>query len=175
MQVPPIFDWARSAVIYDDLGRKLVLGLKHGTRVALVPVMAQMMVNRLQDKEVDILMPVPLHRTRLLRRRFNQSQLLAGELSRRLSVPCDTFSLRKSRATASQSGFNKKGRFRNVHASFVVDPARKQQLDGKTVILVDDVLTTGATASACAVALKKAGAASVGVVTYARVGRPVAG
>jgi len=134
-----------------------------------------MMVQALAGDDADILMPVPLHGRRMRTRRFNQSQLLAGALSKRLGVPVDTFSLRKKHATESQGGLGRKARFRNVASSFVVDPAKRPALRGKKILLVDDVLTTGATASACAEALKKAGAGTVGIVAFARVGQPVAG
>lgn len=175
LQKAPIFDWARAAVLYDDLGRKMVMQLKYSGAAAAVPAMTQMMIGALAGINVDVIIPVPLHRRRLLKRRFNQSQLLAADLAQRMDIPLDTFSLVKYRATESQGGLNKKARFKNVQASFVVAADRCSQITGKSIMLVDDVLTTGATASACASALKKAGAASVGVVTYARVGKPVAG
>lgn len=175
LQAPPVYDWARAAVAYDDLGRDLVIRLKHSGSVAVVPAMAQMMVQALTGTDADILMPVPLHGRRMRARRFNQSQLLAGTLSKRLGVPMDTFSLKKTRATESQGGLGRKARFRNVASSFVVDPAKRPALRDKKILLVDDVLTTGATASTCAEALKKAGAGTVGIVAFARVGQPVAG
>jgi len=175
LQKAPAFDWARAAVLYDDLGRKMVLQLKYSGAAAAVPAMTQMMIGALVGVDADVIIPVPLHRRRLLKRRFNQSQLLAADLARRMDIPLDTFSLVKYRATESQGGLNKKARFKNVQASFVVAADRCSQITGKSIMLVDDVLTTGATASACASALKKAGAVSVGVVTYARVGKPVAG
>ena len=177
---PPAFDWARAAVLYDGLGRSLVLSLKHGGRVAAVPVMSQMICGSVMGMtetglRPDLIIPVPLHPTRLAKRRFNQSQLLAADLARHLALPLDSFSLKKIRSTESQGGLNRAERFRNVATSFAIDPRRKSSLAGKTIVLVDDVMTTGATASACAKVLKKAGARSVGVVTFARVGRPVAG
>jgi len=175
IQETPAFDWARAAVLYDELGRKMVLQLKYSGAAAAVPAMTQMMVNALAGSRVDVIMPVPLHRRRLLGRRFNQSQLLAADLARRMDVPLDTFSLFKHRATESQGGLNRKARFRNVHASFAVADDRKTLVAGKNILLVDDVLTTGATATACANTLKKAGAKSVGLCTYARVGKAIAG
>jgi ComF family protein len=182
LHLPPAFDWARAAVSYDDLGRSLVMRLKHGGATAVVPLMAQMMVGVLASgaagsgaSTVDLIMPVPLHRRRLLARRFNQSQLLAANLASRLAVPCDSFSLKKIRATESQGGLNRKARFANVTGSFAVETGRGAVIAGKHILLVDDVLTTGATASACALVLKKAGARSVGVAVFARVGKPVAG
>lgn len=175
LQDAPGFDWARAAVLYDDLGRKMVMQLKYSGAAAVVPAMTQMMVGALAGTSADLIIPVPLHRRRMLKRRFNQSQLLAADLARRIDVPLDTFSLAKHKATESQGGLNKKARFKNVQASFAVSTDRRSFVAGKSIMVVDDVLTTGATASACAKALKKAGAKSVGIVTYARVGKPVAG
>jgi len=175
LQDPPGFDWARAAVSYDDLGRMLVIRLKFSGAAAAVPAMGQMMMGALAGTEADVVMPVPLHRSRLLKRRFNQSQLLAADLAGRLTLPLDTFSLRKHRATESQGGLNRKARFRNVQASFDIAPGRERCIKGRNILLVDDVLTTGATASVCAKTLKRAGASSVGIVTFARVGKPVAG
>jgi ComF family protein len=170
---PPAFDWARSAVLYDALGRSLVLRLKHGGGTAYVPAMAKMMAGAGAETSPDIIMPVPLHGRRLLARRFNQSQLLGKALAAELNLPLDCFSLVKKRPTKSQGGLNRKERFRNVESSFTV--TKNSDLSGKTILLVDDVLTTGATAEACAKALKRAGAAEVGIVTFARVGKPIMG
>ena len=170
---PPEFDWACAAVQYEGLGRSIVLKLKHSASTVYVPVMAQMMVLSLGDKSPDIVMPVPLHAGRLIKRRFNQSQLLASALSKRLGISQDNFALKKVKATASQGGLGRTERFRNVSGSFRV--SETAELTGKSILLVDDVLTTGATARACAKALKKAGAKEVGIVTFARVGKPVAG
>jgi len=172
---PPGFDWARSAVSYDDLGRSLVLRLKYAGAAATVPMMTQMMAGALENTSADVVIPVPLHPFRMLKRRFNQSQLLAADLAARGGVKLDTFSLQKSRATESQGGLNRRARFRNVQASFRVRDGRQACIEGKNILLVDDVLTTGATASTCAKTLKRAGARSVGLVTFARVGKPVAG
>jgi len=172
---PPAFDWARAAVTYDDVGRGLVLRLKYAGATAVVPAMAQMMAPTFADKAIDTVIPVPLHTRRMLSRRFNQSQLLGTELARRLNLETDNFSLVKKKATRSQGGLGRKARFQNVQASFGIKTGRRDHIKGKDIVLVDDVLTTGATASACAKALKKAGAKSVGLVTFARVGRPIAG
>jgi ComF family protein len=172
----PAFDWARAAVGYEGVGRDLVLRMKHGAAGAAVPVMAAMMASALPGEALpDILVPVPLHRRRLLARRFNQSQLLAGGVSSRIGVRVDPFALVRTRSTPSQGTQTKKGRRRNVKGAFAVPVQRGTHIAGATVVLVDDVLTTGATASACAVALKRAGAREVGVLAFARVGEPVTG
>jgi len=174
MKDPPAFDWARAAVSYEALGRDLIIRMKHGGAGASIPAFVTMMARVVPpDALPDLIVPVPLHRWRLLKRRFNQSQLLAKGLAGKLGVRADPFILERTRPTPSQGTLDRKGRRKNVQGAFRVPPSCSSQLEGKRVLLVDDVLTTGATASACAVALKKAGASQVGVVAFARVGRPV--
>lgn len=176
MKDPPAFDWARAAVSYEALGRDLIIRMKHGGAGASVPAFVTMMARVVPaDMQFDLLVPVPLHRWRLLKRRFNQSQLLAKGLAEKLGIPTDPFMLERVRATPSQGMLDRKGRRKNVHRAFRVPTGWIGQLGGRRVLLVDDVLTTGATASECAKALKKAGAAYVGVVAFARVGHPVRG
>ncbi len=172
---PPDFDWARAAVLYENLGRSLVLQLKHSGTSAVVPVMAQMMATALMGSVYDVIVPVPLHKSRFVQRRFNQSILLAKGLAKHTGKPIEAFVLEKKRATESQGGLNRKERFRNVGGVFKISPEKRTTIEGKRALLVDDVLTTGATASSCAKALKKAGALEVGVVAFARVGQPVKG
>ncbi|MEX0299142.1 MAG: phosphoribosyltransferase family protein [Kordiimonas sp.] len=171
----PAFDWARAAVSYDELGRSLVFRLKYSGATSVVPAMAQMMALAVTGKKIDVIVPVPLHRWRLLRRRFNQSALLGHAIAKRIDVPNDNFILKRRKSTVSQGELGKKARYRNVASAFVVPKEKVADVKGKHVLLVDDVLTTGATVHECARALKRAGAASVGVVTFARVGRPIAG
>lgn len=175
MKDQPAFDWARAAVSYEDLGRALVLRLKYSGITTAVPAMAQMMAQAVASKKIDLIVPVPLHRWRFLRRRFNQSSLLGGAISKRLTIPADNFILRRRKATVSQGELDKKGRYRNVASAFIVPKDMQGHVRGMHVLVVDDVLTTGATAHECARALKHAGAASVGIVTFARVGKPIAG
>ena len=176
MKEPPAFDWARAAVSYESLGRDLIIRMKHGGAGASIPAFVTMMARLVPDTmQADIVVPVPLHRWRLLKRRFNQSQLLAKGLARKLEISSDPFLLERARATASQGTLDRKERRKNVRGAFRVPAKQAGQLEGKRVLLVDDVLTTGATASECAKALKKAGAAEVGVVAFARVGLPVRG
>jgi len=171
----PAFDYARAAVSYDDLGRSLVLRLKYSSATVVIPTMAHMMAQVLHDKTIDVIVPVPLHPRRFFWRRFNQSALLAARISKLISVPVNSFALMRRRSTPSQGGLGKKARYRNVASAFMVKTDMKTVIHGKHVLLVDDVLTTGATSHECARALKRAGAQSVGVVAFARVGRPIAG
>ena len=175
---PPGFDHAFTPVLYAEKGRSLVLALKHGGLFAAAPAMARMMATPVQSADqpsYNMLVPVPLHRYRLLSRRFNQSQLLASALGHELGIPSQTFGLIRSKATPSQGTLNRDKRFKNVRAAFSVSKNNAEFFQGKRILLVDDVLTTGATASACAKTLKKAGATSVDIAAFARVGHPVTG
>ncbi len=174
---PPAFDGAVAPALYKDKGRDLVLALKYGRLFAAAPAMARLMAPSVMNK-LDgpaVLVPVPLHRWRLLGRRFNQSQLLAQSLASRTGMPLLATALERIKPTPTQGGLNRSGRFRNVRAAFAVKTKKIKEVEGKTVVLVDDVLTTGATAGACAEALKKAGARRVVVAAFARVGEPIPG
>ncbi len=174
---PPAFDGAVAPALYAGKGRDLVLALKYGRLFAAAPAMARMMVpGLLKIIEPDsVLVPVPLHRFRLLKRRFNQSQLLTAELAKHFEVDHMPGALIRARSTPSQGGLNRKGRFQNVRAAFAINSSNINALEGRPVVLVDDVLTTGATADACSAVLKKAGVQQVTVAAFARVGEPVAG
>ncbi len=167
----PAFDRARSALCYDGVGRDLVLGFKHGDRTHAAPALAAWMARAGHEllADADAVAPVPLHRLRLFARRYNQAALLAQAMARRAAVPFVADLLARTRATASQAGRSRHARFENVHGAFAVRPARRAQVTGRRIVLVDDVMTTGATAAACAAALKRAGARRVDVLTLARV------
>jgi ComF family protein len=168
---PPIIERSRAAVAYDDLSRRLAIKLKYGRKVAVARTMARYMGPLVNGEACEpILVPVPLHRARLWRRGFNQSALVARELSRRLRIPADPFALRRVRATPPLKGMSRSQRHRTVAGAFRVPD--EEAVAGKTVILVDDVLTTGSTAEACARTLKRAGAARVELISWARVVKP---
>lgn len=167
---PPRISRTRAAVAYDELARSLAIRLKYGRKVAIARTMARYMAPLVGDEGERLLVPVPLHRSRLWRRGFNQSALVAHELSRRLGIPADAMALRRVRRTPPLKGMSPQQRRRTVAGAFRVrDPGA---LAGKTVILVDDVLTTGSTAEACARTLKRAGAARIELVSWARVVKP---
>lgn len=155
---------------YDDLTRTLAIRLKYGRKIAIARTMARYMAPLVSDEGERLLVPVPLHRWRLWGRGFNQSALVARELSRRLAVPADPLALRRIRRTPPLKGMSPLQRRRTVAGAFRVRD--KAAIAGKTVILVDDVLTTGSTAEACARTLKRAGAARVELVSWARVVKP---
>jgi ComF family protein len=119
--------------------------------------------------DTDILVPVPLSRWRLLWRQFNQAALLSRELSRQTGIAMDPLILKRIRATRSQVGMTRDQRRRNVAGAFRVKQPARRRLNGKTVLLLDDVITTGATVEACARVLKRAGAARVNVLALAMV------
>ncbi len=124
--------------------------------------------------DADLIVPVPLYRSRLWWRRFNQSAMLAQGLSRATGVPVDCFALKRVRRTASQVGLSPEQRKRNVAGAFRVEPSRAGAVKGKKIVVVDDVITTGATVEACARVLKRAKAARVDVLALARVVEPAA-
>jgi ComF family protein len=167
---PPRVARTRAAVAYDDLSRSLAIRLKYGRKVAIARTMAHYMAPLIEPGSDAILLPVPLHRTRLWSRGFNQSALVARELSRRLNIAADPHLLRRIRRTPPLKGMSPLQRRKTVAGAFRVND--KAALKGKTVILVDDVLTTGSTADACARTLHKAGATRVELVSWARVVKP---
>jgi ComF family protein len=171
LAAPPAFDQARAAMRYGPVARRLVVGLKHADRTHLAPPLAAWMgrAGEALLRDADLLIPVPLHRRRLLSRRFNQSLLLARSLGKESGLPVVADAMLRRRATPPQAGLSRNQRRRNVAAAFAVRPARKALIEGRRVLLIDDVLTTGATATACARTLKRAGAGHVAVLTLARV------
>jgi len=166
-----VFERARAAVLYDDASRPLILRFKHGDAVHMTGVFATWLERAGAEllRDADLLMPVPLHRGRLFARRYNQAALLAVELSRRTGIAADVLSLLRRRGTPSQGQGSRAQRERNVRGAFALDGARKAGVTGRRVLLVDDVLASGATVSACTRTLRRAGAAAVDVLTIARV------
>ena len=167
----PAFDRARAACLYDDISREPILKLKHADRTDLAPLLARWLSRSAQALIADaqVIIPVPLHRTRLLGRRYNQAAELARPLARLTGLRYRPDALVRLRPTASQGGKSGAARRRNVAAAFAVPPGRAAQVAGLRVLLVDDVMTTGATAEGCARALKAAGAACIDVAVVARV------
>jgi ComF family protein len=168
---PPVFQRARGVVRYDDVARALVHRLKYGDRLDLAKALGTMMARAGAEllAEADIIVPVPLHRTRLWWRRFNQAMALAAVVSRIKGVPCDPFALARVKRTTPQVGLTRNQRGENLQGAFRVPDNAKPRLTGRRVLLIDDVLTTGATANAASRALLRGGAAAVDVLAFARV------
>lgn len=168
---PPEFARARSVLVYDGASRPLILAFKHADRTYAAPAFGEWLarVGAPLLADADLIAPVPLHRWRLFRRRYNQSALLARALAgvAGLNAVCDL--LERTRSTPSQGGMSRNGRIANVAGAFRLRPRRKSLVAGRRIVLVDDVLTTGATVSECARVLMRAGASRVDVVTLARV------
>lgn len=163
---PPGHDGARAAVAYGPVARDVALKLKYGGRLALARTMARLMVRHLHP-DATCLVPVPLHRRRIWVRGYNQAQLIAAELGRLGGVPVARDALRRTRPTPPLRGMDGRRRAQAVRGAFaVVDPGR---IVGQSIVLVDDVHTSGATVEACAKVLRGAGAARVSVLCWARV------
>ncbi len=171
----PRWHAARAALVYDAAARRPVLDLKRSGRRDGLAVMAGWM--RLAGAELidtaDVMVPVPLHYTRLIQRGFNQSVWLAEAIARETGVPVLPDALKRTRRTPSQAGLSGRARRRNVAGAFGVRKSRAAALAGRRVLLIDDVLTTGATVSACVRALRLSGAREVDVLVLARVVRAV--
>jgi len=167
---PPAYQRARAAVRYDDVARKLVHAFKYGDRLDLAPLVGRWMARAGHELlDADALVPVPLHWRRLWTRRFNQSAALAEQISVISGVKVAHSVLRRVKATAQQVGLSRSERATNVQGAFRVPAAAKGEVAGRRLVLIDDVLTSGATADACARALLRAGAAQVDVLVLARV------
>ncbi len=170
MAASPAHDGVAAATIYNNASRQLVLALKHGRRIALAPMMARLMAARLADRKGDwTVVPVPLHRGRLWRRSFNQAALLARIIASETGFPMEVDALLRRRRTPVLRGLDARSRRKAVSGAIAANPARIHSLKGRNIILVDDVMTSGATSSACIVALKRAGAWRVAICCFARV------
>ena len=168
---PPVFNRARAVARYEGPGRELVHRLKYGDRLDLAGPMGRWMARAGGEILVPgtLIVPVPLHRWRLWRRRHNQAALLARAVSDATGLDWDSLLLHRVRRTRPQVGLSRPERAENLQGALRVDPGKAPALAGRSVVLVDDVLTTGATADAAARALLRAGALSVDVLTFARV------
>jgi ComF family protein len=168
---PPAYARARAAVRYDDVARTLVHALKYQDRTDLAPTMGRWMARAGREllETADVLIPVPLHWRRAWHRRYNQSGALARTIERQSGVKMASEALRRIRPTEQQIGLSRPQRASNVQGAFQVARDREAWIAGRRVVLIDDVLTSGATVDACARALLRAKAASVDVLVFARV------
>ncbi len=168
---PKAFDRCRAALSYDACSKDMIIGYKHADRTHLTEIFARWMSGAGREfwNSADVLVPVPLHPRRLLSRRYNQSALLAKVLARQHNKVFVPDLLLRRKNTVSQGQLSSSGRWRNVAGAFEVNPVRKINLDGKNILLIDDVYTTGATVDACSRILRKEGAGSVCALVLARV------
>jgi ComF family protein len=171
MADPPAFDRARAVAAYDDIAREMIHRLKYGDRLELARAMGGLMAlsGRELIAEADMIVPVPLHRWRIWTRRFNQAAALAQVIGAAAGKPVAADILRRVKRTRPQVGLSRNERAENLQGALRVVPGSGHRLEGRRVLLVDDVLTTGATANAAARALLRGGASAVDLVTFARV------
>lgn len=163
----------RAAFLYRDIGRKLVLALKHGDRHDIVRPAGLWLARAAKPllSEATLIAPIPLHWTRLLKRKFNQSALLAQSLARQVDRPVCPDLLVRSKRTEGLEGKGMDARFETLSGAIQAHPKRRHRMIGRDVLLVDDVMTSGATLAAAAEACRAAGARNVSAVTLARVAK----
>lgn len=168
---PPGWDKARAAVLFDEHSKEIVHQLKYRDRAEAGIFMGRLMARAGSGllQEADFIVPVPLHRWRFWRRRFNQASYLAQRIARATPPKFEPGLLVRTRATAQQVGLSARERQRNVKGAFAVPFEAKAAIGGKCIVLVDDVRTTGSTLRACTAALREAGATKIYVLTFALV------
>lgn len=170
MANPPKHDGIAAGTLYNDASRRLVLAFKHGNRIALAPLLARLITAKLDFVDQDwLVVPVPLHRWRLWRRGYNQAAVLAREIAKARGANLLVDALVRKKATPPLGGLGRKARTRVLTGTIAVGARRRDGLKGARIVLVDDVLTSGATSEACVAALKRAGAERVVVACFARV------
>jgi ComF family protein len=171
---PPAYQRARAAVRFDETSRGLVHALKYGDRLDLAPMMGRWLTQAGREllAEADALVPVPLHWRRHWARRFNQSAILAVAVAQGCGRPIAARALKRVKHTAQQVGLSRTQRAANIQGAFRVPPDGKAEVVGRRLVLIDDVLTSGATVEGCAKTLLRAGARNVDVLVFARVAEP---
>ncbi len=169
MKRPPRFDRMRAAVAYGEIARKVVLRLKYGGRPGVAETVARFMARHVDAAAAPVLVPVPLHRWRIWRRGYNQSALIARALARRHGLEVQLDLIERVKPTPPLKAMSPRQREETVRGAFRIADGRREALRGRHVLLIDDVYTSGATVSACARLLKRAGAARVDVLCWARV------
>ncbi len=176
MAKPPVYDRARAVAHYSSTMREMIQSFKYHDRHEGVPLFGRWLAAAGREllADADLIVPVPLYTWRLWSRRFNQSALLARAAGRIAGVPVDCSVLRRVRRTISQVGLSPDQRRRNVAGAFRVAKERRGAIKDKNIVVIDDVITTGATAEACARALRRSGAARVDILALARVVEPAA-
>jgi ComF family protein len=167
----PVYGRARAALVYDDMSRNIILKFKHADQTRAIHSFRPWLLQAGGElfNETDLIVPVPLHYKRLIKRRYNQAAIIARALSEDTTIPWCSKTLTRIRSTLSQGNLSARQRYKNVQSAFSVPVQHQESLRGKTVLLVDDVYTTGATVKACAKSLLSAGAADVNILCVARV------
>ncbi|WP_114951373.1 ComF family protein [Sphingosinicella terrae] len=168
---PPAFDRMRAAVAYGEVPRQVALKLKYGGRPGVAETIARFLERHVEPSTESVLVPVPLHRWRIWKRGYNQAALIAAALGRRRGIEARLDLLDRTRPTPPLRGMNRRERAEAVRGAFRVAPRHQDRVRGRHIVLVDDVFTSGATAGACARVLKRAGAARVDLLCWARVVR----
>lgn len=171
LAAPPAFDRLRAAVAYGDIPRRVALKLKYGGRPGVAETIAGFLARHLDASAEALVVPVPLHRWRIWKRGYNQAALIASALARRTGLEARLDLIERVKATPPLKGMGPKERKDALRGAFRIAPERKAQVRGRSVVLVDDVYTSGATAAGCARVLKRAGASRVEVLAWARVVR----
>jgi ComF family protein len=167
---PPGHDGIAAGTLYTDTSRRLVLAFKHGRRIALAPLLAKLIAARLPAADSErVIVPVPLHRSRLWQRGYNQAALLGRQLQKMGHGTMCVDALMRTRPTPALGGLGKRARARTLQGAIALRSSRKARIEDTEVILVDDVLTSGATSTACVKALKRGGARSVQIACFSRV------
>lgn len=170
LAAPPRHAGIAAATLYNDTSRKLVLAFKHGSRLGLAPMMAGLILPKLSSVDCEwLIVPVPLHRWRLWKRGYNQAAELGKAIARRTGAQLCLDALERCKSTPSLGGLGKNARKRALSGAIRMRHGREAQVGGKKVVLVDDVLTSGATSNACVTSLKRAGAECVVIACFARV------
>ncbi len=173
LSTPRPWQAGRAVFGYAGVGRKLVLGLKHGDRAEVARAAGRWMARAGADlfNDKPVFVPIPLHWRRLAKRRFNQAALLAQAVAHETGLPCVPQALIRRRATPTQDGRDHAARFENVSGAILPHPRHGQAIRGKPIVLIDDVMTSGATFTAAAQACHQAGGGPIRVMALARVGR----
>lgn len=168
---PPHYDKARGVATYEGTMKELIHKLKYNDRHELLNLLVAWMktagIELIQQS--DLIIPIPLYKSRQWERRFNQSALLAKRLSEQSNIPYECSILLRKKKTRSQVGLTSKERYQNLKNAFVIEETKKNKLEGKSILVIDDVITTGATINSAAIALKKSGAKSVNILSLAIV------
>jgi ComF family protein len=168
---PPRYDRMRAAVAYGEISRRVALRLKYAGRPGVAETMARFMLRHMNGAGNTLLAPVPLHRWRIWKRGYNQAALIASALASRTGAAAELSLLERVKATPPLKGMGPRERALAVRGAFRVADKHKASVRGRSITLIDDVYTSGATANACALALRKAGAAEVNLLCWARVVR----